>query len=227
MKVVALAIGWVIWGGLQPPPGFAQVTPGTNQLVQTGPTTFRLGRLELDRRQRTLRLPALVRLTNGVIEYALVTVEGKTHESLLVTEVAPTDIQVAALLLGTKPAAELGRTNSPIQIPRGARLRVDVEWGRDGAVRRTRLEDWIVLQRKSESNQAFRLQRNRWMYSGSSIHQGLFLAQEEGSIISLIRDPVALVNNPGIDRDDDDLHFVASHKVPPKDTPVSLILRFE
>lgn len=220
-------MAWVIWGGILPTPGFTQVPRATNQLVQTGPTVFRLGQLELDRRHRTIKLPARVRLTNDVIEYALVTVEGKTHESLLVTEVAPTDIQVAVLLLGVEPQADLGSTNAPIQIPRRARLRVEVEWRRDGSPQITRLEEWVLLRRKPAIAQPFRLRRNRWVYSGSSVHQGLFLAQEEGSIISLIRDPVALINNPGIDRDDDDLHFVAAGKVPPKDTPVSLILRFD
>jgi hypothetical protein len=65
-----------------------------------------------------------------------------------------------------------------------------------------------------------------WSYTGSFVHEGRFVAQEEGSIISLIRDPVALINNPGVDRDDDDIHYPDPKAVPPRGTEVRVHWEF-
>ena len=49
---------------------------------------------------------------------------------------------------------------------------------------------------------------------------------EEGSIISLIRDPVALINNPLPDRDNDDIHVPNKPLLPPVGRPVEVIIQF-
>ena len=45
-------------------------------------------------------------MTDGMLEYLIVTEMGKTHESLLSTKIEPYDIQVAMLLLGIEPAGK-------------------------------------------------------------------------------------------------------------------------
>lgn len=198
----------------------------TNQVVQTGPDSFQIGLIRLNRAERTLTFPAKVKITNEVVEYALVTTEGKTHESVFTTDVSPTQLHVAVLLLGITPASDLGLTNSPIRLQKGARARIDIGWDVRGRERRTPLERMIVLKSSTGKEAAKPLKIPGWTYNGSFLHQGLFVAQEEGSIISLIRDPVALINNSGVDRDDDDIHFPDPRKLPPKGTPVMVRLRF-
>lgn len=210
--------------------GEAGAEMATNQVVQTGPETFRIGAIDLNRKERTLRFPAEVRITNEVVEYALVTRDGKTHESVLTTEVSPTHLHVAVLLLGITPAPDLGLTNAPIRLQKNSTARIDVTWKPVGKKKeqRARLGDLISLQ-PSIGNSVPARRRfgvDRWSYTGSFLHEGLFLAQEEGSIVSLIRDPVALLNNPAIDRDNDDIHFANPHRLPPKGTPVTLEIRF-
>lgn len=198
----------------------------TNQIVQTGPDSFQIGLIQLNRAKRTLTFPAVVRITNEVVEYALVTTEGKTHESMFTTEVSPTQLHVAVLLLGVTPASDLGVTNSPIRLQKGAHARIDIGWNVRGRERRTPLERMILLRSSTGKGTSHPLKLSGWIYNGSFLHQGLFVAQEEGSIISLIRDPVALINNPGADRDNDDIHFPDPHKLPPKGTSVTVRLRF-
>ena len=41
-----------------------------------------------------------------------------------------------------------------------------------------------------------KLAEGSWHYNGSSFHRGRFLASQEGSIIALIPDQSALINNP-------------------------------
>lgn len=204
----------------------ASANPSTNQIVQTGPQTFQIGSIELNRAERSVSFPAMVRITNEVIEYALVTTDGKTHESLLTTEVSPTDLHIAALLLGIKPSDDLGDTNSPIRLQRNSTVRIEISWKPAGRQRSVPLERLVVLQPSREGVKPQRMSSRQWTYNGSFLHQGLFVAQEEGSIISLIRDPVALMNNAGIDRDNDDIHFPDPRRVPARGTAVTVRLRF-
>ena len=55
----------------------------------------------------------------------------------------------------------------------------------------------------------------------------IFLAQKEGSIVSLIADPAALVNNPRPDRENDELWTLRTPKIPPVGTPVQVTIRLE
>ncbi|MBI1840075.1 MAG: hypothetical protein HYR88_04395 [Verrucomicrobia bacterium] len=193
---------------------------------QVGPDEFLVGDVRLDRSTRSLGFPAEVNLTDRVLEYALVTHQGKTHESLLRTAVDPKDVHVAALLLGAIASAELGDTNKTVRPPARSRVTVDIEWRSDGAQRTNRLEDWMGLGTKISQTLTNRLKRMDWIYTGSTVVQGHFIAQEEGSIISLIRDPGALINNPGVDRDDDDIHYADPERAAKKGTLVTVRLRF-
>jgi hypothetical protein len=66
----------------------------------------------------------------------------------------------------------------------------------------------------------------RWIYNGSRFADaGVFLAQKEGSIVSLIADPAALVNNPRPDRENDELWTLHTPKIPPVGTPVQVTVR--
>lgn len=52
--------------------------------------------------------------------------------------------------------------------------------------------------------------------------QKIFMAQREGSIVSLIADPSALINNPRKDRENDELWILNTPAIPPVGTPVQV-----
>src|SRR5437773_2194818 len=64
-----------------------------------------LGGVEFNSASREIRIPCTVNMNEGVIEYALVTETGKTHESLLKTKAKPFDLNVALLLCHYEPHA--------------------------------------------------------------------------------------------------------------------------
>ena len=66
-----------------------------------------------------------------------------------------------------------------------------------------------------------------WVYNGSILHEGTFLAQQEGSIVALYTDPVALVNFPGPDRDNDENWEPNASVLPEVETLVQVIFRLE
>jgi hypothetical protein len=155
---------------------------------QEGEGLYRLGAVRIDSKARTLTFPAQVNQREGLLEYAVVTRGGKLHEALLATDAQPLHVHLAALLLGltsTNPAAP----PSP--------LRIEVEWKGNGPVRRESLENLISLAKADALNERLgTLPNQAWDYTGSSMQQGALAADLEGSLIALIRDPVALAARP-------------------------------
>jgi len=194
-------------------------------LKQTGTNTFQIGRVEFDKEKRTVALPANVCITNQVLEYALVTTGGKTYESLLVTEASPVDVHLALLLLGVSPAPVLGGFKQPAPVPDTNALQIDVTWQTNGLTTTVPLAELISLTDGRPDVPGRPMSLDKWLYNGSQFDQLGFAAQREGSLVALIRDPVALVNNPGADRDNDLIHLPNTRILPAQGTPVRVVLR--
>lgn len=100
------------------------------QAVGSNATLF--GNVKLEREHRRASFPATINQRTGVVEYAVVTASGKTHESLFRTQAEPQQLHLALLLLGVKPAysnffpADL---SSPLP---GDRVSVEVTWRDSG-----------------------------------------------------------------------------------------------
>jgi len=63
-----------------------------------------------------------------------------------------------------------------------------------------------------------------WVYNGALVSGGEFVGERSGSIIALIFDPAAMINNPGADRADDEVHFPASSQLPEPGSAVKVVL---
>ncbi len=192
---------------------------------QTGPNTFQIGRVEFDREKRTVTVPATVCVTNQILEYALVATGGKTYESLLVTAASPVDMHLALLLLGVRQVPVLGDAKQAAPIPVTNALQIDVSWQTNGQEVTVPLSNLIAFTDGHSEVLGLPMSLDKWLYNGSQFDQWGFEAQREGSLVSLIRDPAALVNNPGSDRDNDLIHFPNMRILPEQGTSVSVILR--
>lgn len=192
-----------------------------------GPGLYQMGGIRIDARAATISFPARVHLQDTILEYGLVHERGKTHESLLVTGTSPKQIHLACLLLGMKPNASLGRRGHPLKTRRDNALVVEVEWEAGGKTETRSLSDCLGLAGKDTGSLTGRLASSTWAYTGSMVHRGQFIAEEEGSIVSLIRDAGALIQNAGVDRDDDDIHRAVPGQLPPRGTAVTVRFRFK
>lgn len=221
-------------GKFAPPPA---VTASSNQsasiaalmkaldLKQTGPGTFMVGKVIFDQQARTVTIPAQVNPGQSLIEYALVTAKGKAHESLFVTEALPQQVHLACLLLGMGQGKLIGAQDQAEQVPATNAVQVEVTWDKHGPPARHPLEKLVALKKAGTDKIAGTLADGSWFYNGSEFGPEGFLAEMEGSIIALIRDPAALVNNPRATRDNDDLHVPNKKLLPKEGTPVKIILR--
>jgi hypothetical protein len=66
-----------------------------------------------------------------------------------------------------------------------------------------------------------------WIYNGSRVIKGLFVAQRDGSIVALIDDIDAMVNNPRPGHDNDQIWEINSNALPPLRTPVEVTFKLE
>jgi hypothetical protein len=184
---------------------------------QISPGVFEIGKVRLDKATRTVTFPAVVNMTEAIVEYLVVTGDGKVHESLLRTQTVPKDIHVAMLLLDVKGAGTNMVPADPLKRIPGDPVSIEVSWKEKGRTKRVPAEK-LIFNTQTKTN----LSPGPWIYNGSHVENGVFLADPEGSIVSLITDPFALVNNPRPGRDNDDLCEVDSKAVPALDTPAEV-----
>jgi hypothetical protein len=183
------------------------------------PGVLELGLVRLDQNRRSVMIPAFVNLKEGVIEYFLVTSGGKTHESVLRTDAEPHHIHVAMLLLGARGSGTNELPADPALALPGDEVTVEVIWKKGTKERRVRAEK-LVLDRKRKAA----MSKGDWTYTGSRFREDGFAAQADGSIISLITDDDALVNNPRPGREDDDRWLSKAKDLPDVDQPVEVII---
>lgn len=225
----ALGLAW--WLTLAVPPLQAQFREGpppraaaatTNAPIkEISPGIFQIGQVTIDKGKRTASFPAMLNINDAAaIEYFLVTENGKIHESALRTTAEPYHINLALLLLGATGAGTnaFRQTNQPA-IP-GDKVQLEVSWV--SLEKTTRVPAESMIENRLTK---MPLAPGPWIYNGSQIYEGTFIAQLEGSIISVITDPIAIINNPRADAENDDLWQIRTNNLPPLNWPMEVTVR--
>lgn len=202
----------------------APVDPTRAAAPVVAETQVRLGLVTLDAEKRTISLPVRVNMTNGTLEYALVADYGKTHESLFVTDASAVHLHSALLLLHAQPAG----TNAVapeglLSVPPRSAVSIEVRWDTAPSRPTQPLESLVVLVDPRTHAPTGRLARAPWLFSGSYTTREGYGAHFDGSYIALIRDPVAILNNPRPGAADDEIHAPAA-ALPALGTPATLVL---
>lgn len=198
--------------------------------------------MRLDKAQGTLTFPAVLNMDQGPMEYLLVSSSGKLHESILRTEAQPYLIHTAMLLLGAKgpgtnslpavprpkpdvPGAAADDPSQPIAEPskeilRGEDITIELSWRANGKEVHRAAQELVF---NAETKSAMR--NGRWVYNGSRVADGTFFAQVTGSLVSLITDPDALVNNVGTGHENDKIWMPNPSRLPPWNTPLQVTMK--
>jgi hypothetical protein len=185
---------------------------------------LQIGLVTVDPKSKTLVFPGVVNMRTGLVEYAVVTASGKVHESIFKTDAEPFHIHTAMLLLGAKLDTNVETAvffDAKRQIP-GPKLKIEVVL--PGPNGRTNLLDRFVQNAQDKAPSGNQIPF--WIYNGSRTSDGVFLAQREGSIVSLIADPAALTNNPRQDRENDELWSANTPEIPEIDSAVEVRFSF-
>jgi len=158
-------------------------------------------------------------MDKGLLEYLIVGETGKVHESLLRTRVEPYSLQIALLMIGlegsTNPLMEQGDPRKP----EGDPVSIWIQWKKGGRTESLRIEQWVF--NKADGSP---MKPTEWIFTGSIISDGVFMAQVEKSIVAVFHDPVAIIDNPLPEGASDEIWFVNESKVPPVGTEVTVII---
>lgn len=215
--------GWLMlfmvqaWAG-EPAPPAGPASTNLPALQRVGDGLFALGQVRLDKNQSTVSFPAVMNMNAGAIEYALVGSNGKIHESLLRTDVEPLQVHTAMLLLGAKDTTPRLAPGQVPPGPRGDEILIWFEWDKQGRRERVRIEDCI---RNTESGKI--MTRGPWVYNGSRLVNGQFLAQTLLSFVAVMEDSDALVNNPRPGHENDKIWVAEAKPAPEPGTLVTVI----
>jgi hypothetical protein len=183
-----------------------------------------IGQVIVDPASREVTFPTVVNMTNGMVEYFLVTEAGKVHESVLRTMVEPFQIHTALLLLGAVPATNVHPADfhDPSKNIPGERVTILTSWTNGTTLHHQPASELIHNQQTGAA-----MTRGPWAFNGSMMVDGHFVAQREGSIVAIMSDPYALLSNPRRGRENDEIWFANTNTVPALGTPVALTIRLE
>ncbi|MDD4540392.1 MAG: YdjY domain-containing protein [Lentisphaeria bacterium] len=188
---------------------------GTERLADG---SLKVGNIVIRRAERELAFPARFILQAGALEALLVHPHGRLHEALLCTEVKALHVQAMLYLLGTENGP---RQDGPAG-KRGDLVDIDIEWtDAAGAARRDPIEAWIIDNRTEKP-----MTRMGWVFVGSRIKDGSFLADGEGNIAITYAIGESVLSTPDSQGEDDTIHSV-NHRQPqpPSNTTVTVVLK--
>ena len=157
------------------------------------PGLFNFGGILIDRNDLSFSFEGKCNQLSGLVEYALVHESGKTHESLFSTKIAPRLIHACFLLLKQKPdkflfeKEKFSKEENNVLRQRG--LDVWVKWDENGS------EFCKALNSMTLNDLSKRILKEKsFLFTGSKLVEGEYLAQIDGSIIAIYRDSRAIVN---------------------------------
>lgn len=192
---------------------------------------MQVGKVTFDPKTREIRFPAAVNMTDGLLEFVIVHESGKVHESLFITDISATHLNLAFKLLRYIPSPELymlpnGTGGLSGEFPEvddkvkaGSRIKMDIEWKDGDRVRKVPLNEWIQHAVKGDTMPA-----GPWVYGGSEVLNGKFVPEITGDIAAIFVTNASLINYPGEDNQDDTVWLVYPKRVPAEGTRVSIIV---
>ena len=176
----------------------------------------KIGKVTVDKARRTVTVNGRVNMREGLVEVLACAEGGKLHESVLVLDAVPHDIQAALLLIGLKPAG--GAPSDDVRPP-GDPVNVWVEWKKGARPSRVRGEKLVLNKPRGRT-----MRRTHWNFTGSHTSEYGFAADNGKTVVATYYDPSAILNSPLKNSYDDTLYYANTARVPPVGTPVRLVL---
>jgi len=193
----------------------------------TAPEVLRFKHLRIDRDKRQVMLDAKVCMEEeGPLELLICRTGTKEYESVLATEALGAHLHAALLSLDLTPGLAAMWSGSGDEAkflpPRGPELKITMRWkDKDGNMQEADAGDWL----KHTGKKAGPVKK--WVFIGSKIlPDNRYWADVNGEIVSVSNFESAVIDVPFESPDDwNALEYQADIRaIPPKDTPVEVII---
>jgi hypothetical protein len=167
-------------------------TPST--IERLGPTTLRVGTLQIDTAKKELSVKGVVTDAN-ILEFVAVTKGGfKGYESALELDTNAINFNLALILMGLDQAHAVGpKQHFDPASPQGDPVEIWVEWDGESGHKRVRAEELIYNTMSKRT-----LAPGPWVYTGSVFveESKAYLADVEGSLIGFVHTPAPIIESP-------------------------------
>ena len=182
---------------------------------------FRLGNIIINKPGRYVSMEGEINMDEGLVEYLACGAYGKLHESILKVDTDPYYLNIALLLIGLEPGSKPIKFQGAAEIPEGDPVEIWVSWkNKENKKVKHRAED-LVLNKHTEKS----MKHVNWVFAGSEIIDGKFMADVEQSIAAIYHDPFAIFDHTLATGVDDTIYFVNKDVVPVKGTLVSITVK--
>lgn len=175
----------------------------------------------VDKEIEAVTIKGEVNMREGIVEYIACSNMGKLHESVLKLDVEPYYLQIALLLLNLEPGQKPISGQGSVETPEGDPVEIWVMWkDANDKIQKYRGEDLVLDNRTQKA-----MHQPNWVFTGSQVLQGKFMAQVEKSIVATYHDPFAIIDHQ-LATGADDTIYVANNKIlPPVGTEVSFTIQ--
>ncbi len=143
-----------------------------------------VGDIRVDMKLGRIEMPAKVALDQGVLEYLLVTTNGKAYESVFTTDVPALHLQLALLMAGLQESS--AERKSP-----GDVVKLGLRFRKPGATADSEVSANECLLDRSSGKAVSNI---AWNFTGSPARSGRVWASLTGSMIALRGDASAILN---------------------------------
>jgi len=219
---LSLFIGWFISSGILAAGNVSDENETSDypEVKTLGSGIYDFGGITIDQKSRSFSFDAVCNQTSRLVEYALVHENGKVHESLFRTKISPRWIHACFLLLKESPFVSLSREQG-LAGHNDRALRVLVEWDGNGSKFSEPLGRMTIKQTNEKT-----LDERAFLFTGSKVIEGEYLAEMDGSIIAIYEDSRATINAIDEDNSNDDIWLANGENMPPlgKTVRIRLIL---
>lgn len=193
----------------------------TPAIEKIGPGILRIGKVIVNKPEGFVEVPGKVNMQEGLIEYLACSPYGKLHESVLMLDVDPYALKIAMLLMGLEPGNKPIAHQGASETPEGDPVEIWISWQNEKKQPVDHRAEDLILDTKTGKP----MPHTVWVFTGSQIQNGRFMAQVEHSIAATYHDPFALLDHTLPTGADDTLYHANSAVVPPKGTAVSFRIK--
>lgn len=191
------------------------------EIIKISDGVYQFGEILIDRKSNSIEIPAVSNQISGLVEYGIVHEDGKIHESLFRTKIRPQIFQTSLLLLKAKPVASFFEnlwSEKPEVINYDKHcFDIYVNWELNGSKFNKTFEKLSINQNRKQS-----VDKKSFIFTGSRVIEGTFLAEASGSILAIYADDNAILNNSDYDSANDDVWIANKEEMPPLELPVAI-----
>lgn len=185
------------------------------EIIRKSAHLLKIGEVLLDRGKGMIAVKGEVNMSEGLVEYLACDPQGKLHESVLTLFAEPYHIHVALLLLGLVPGDRPIDYQGADELPCGGPVHIVISWKENGKHRETGPEQLVKNVQSGKT-----MEPSDWVFTGSQIRDGQYMAQVERSIAALYHDPFAILDHRAASGSSDTFMYANNDLLPPKGTPV-------